>query len=181
MKNILLDAGHGGADPGAVAADLREADVTLEIALQMANLLRDNYYIFLTRDRGSQYISPSQRLANIKDIHSKVKLDAFVSIHCNASTNPQAHGIETIYRDDNDYLLAAILQRNLLTDTELSDRRCKQDVRQLAVLKAPEEIPACLVEVGFISNPSDHEFIENNISVISESLARGLTEFLGVE
>lgn len=176
MKNILLIPGHGGKDPGAIAADLREADLTLEVALKTATHLREKFHIFLSRDKESQYISPSEQLKMINDINSKVKLDAAIAIHFNASDNSQAHGIETIYRDDNDYMLAAIIHRNLLADIDEADRGCKEDERTLAIFKALPEIPVCLVELGFITNPKDHLFIETHIDLIADSLARAIEE-----
>lgn len=173
---ILLIPGHGGKDPGAIAADLHEADLTLEVCLQLSNILRKKFNVFLSRDKATQYISPSEQLKMINDIYKKVKLDAVIAVHFNASDNPQAHGIETIYRDDNDFELAQIIHRNLLTDTELADRGCKEDVRNLAVFKALPEIPVCLCELGFITNSGDHEWIEENIPLLAESLARAVDE-----
>ena len=185
MKNILLIPGHGGKDSGAVAADLREADLALEVALEVANLLREKYCIYMSRDRATQYLSPSGQLAMINDICEKVGLEAAIAIHFNASVDPQAHGIETLYRDDNDFWLAQIIHRNILTDTDLKDRGCKEDVRNLAVFKALPEVPVCLCELGFITNPHDHEFIEGlldknpeTISVFADSIARALQEAL---
>jgi len=92
-KRIVIDAGHGGHDPGAVGPNnLYEKDVVLDIALKLRDLLSDNqnYEIFLTRDR-DVFIPLEQRTA----IANSKNADLFVSIHANASPRRTAKGIET--------------------------------------------------------------------------------------
>jgi N-acetylmuramoyl-L-alanine amidase len=173
---ILIDAGHGGNDPGAVNQDgIQEKDIALEVVLKLAPLLRDaGHDALLTRD-GDIYISPADRLKMINNF----KPEAFVSIHCNSSTNTQAHGIETLYRDDYDYPLAAAIHKSLIANLEMSDRGIKNDIkdlgRKLAVL-GNLEVPACLVEIGFISNEGDLEKIndKDEHQAIAEAIAEGI-------
>ncbi len=92
-KRIVIDAGHGGHDPGAVGPNkLYEKDVVLDIALKLRELLQKNpnYEIFLTRDK-DVFIPLEQRTA----IANSKNADLFVSIHANASTRRAARGIET--------------------------------------------------------------------------------------
>ena len=92
-KRIVIDAGHGGHDPGAVGPNkLYEKDVVLDIALKLRELLlkNPNYEIFLTRDK-DVFIHLEQRTA----IANSKNADLFVSIHANASPNRSAKGIET--------------------------------------------------------------------------------------
>jgi N-acetylmuramoyl-L-alanine amidase len=92
-KRIVIDAGHGGHDPGAVGLNkLYEKDVVLDIALKLRELLQKNpnYEIFLTRDK-DVFIPLEQRTA----IANSKNADLFVSIHANASPNRAAKGIET--------------------------------------------------------------------------------------
>ncbi len=92
-KRIVIDAGHGGHDPGAVGPNkLYEKDVVLDIALKLRELLQKNpnYEIFLTRDK-DVFIPLVQRTA----IANSKNADLFVSIHANASPNRTAKGIET--------------------------------------------------------------------------------------
>jgi len=173
---ILLDAGHGGTDPGAVnQGGIQEKDIALEIVLKLVKLLREKgFQALLTRDKDI-YISPSDRLKMINNF----KPEAFISIHCNSSANSQAHGAETIYRDDYDYPLAAAIHKSLIANLEMRDRGVKNDIkelgRRLAVL-GNLEVPACLVEIGFISNENDLEKIddEDEHQAIAEALAEGI-------
>ncbi|PKL52103.1 MAG: N-acetylmuramoyl-L-alanine amidase [Nitrospira bacterium HGW-Nitrospira-1] len=92
-KRIVIDAGHGGHDPGAVGANkLYEKDVVLDIAMKLRDILagNPNYEVFLTRDR-DVFIPLEQRTA----IANSKNADLFVSVHANASPRRAAKGIET--------------------------------------------------------------------------------------
>jgi N-acetylmuramoyl-L-alanine amidase len=93
-RKIVIDAGHGGHDPGAVGkGGLYEKDVVLDVALQAKSVLMKqypNYDVVLTRDR-DVFIPLDERAA----IANRVGADLFVSVHANASTNRKARGIET--------------------------------------------------------------------------------------
>lgn len=170
MKTIFLDAGHGGNDPGAVSNEgIEEEDINLEVVLSAGIILRDaGFSVFYTRDKDKK-LSPSQRLQIIKAYNP----NAFISVHCNASNSPSAHGIETIYKDEYDKPLAMSVHNSLIETTELRDRGIKQDVRNLAVLK-DLETPAILIEIGFISNEEELEFIQSNIDIIAGAIAEGV-------
>ncbi|MEK7075931.1 MAG: N-acetylmuramoyl-L-alanine amidase [Patescibacteria group bacterium] len=177
---ILLDSGHGGTDPGAVNQDgIQEKDIALSVVLKLSKILRDKgFQALLTRDKDI-YISPADRLKMINNY----KPDAFISVHCNSSANSQAHGIETIYRDDYDYPLAQAVHKSLLANIEMRDRGIKNDIkelgRRLAVL-GNLEVPACLVEIGFISNEGDLEKLdeEDEQQTIAEAISEGIEEWV---
>lgn len=175
---IILDAGHGGNDPGAVAKGMQEKDIALEVVLKLLNLLRvAGHNVLLTRDRDI-YISPADRLSMIK----RYSPECFVSVHCNSSNNPQAHGIETIYRDDYDFPLAQAIHRALIANTEMRDRGIKNDIaelgRRLAVLGSLKT-PACLCEIGFISNEDDREKMDEDAELekIASAIEEGIREW----
>ncbi len=97
VKTIILDAGHGGKDPGAIGKrKLKEKDVTLKIAKLLREELGNRFdgKIILTRDKDI-YIPLDERtaIANMKEA------DLFVSIHINASPNRKARGVETYFLD----------------------------------------------------------------------------------
>jgi N-acetylmuramoyl-L-alanine amidase len=91
---IVVDAGHGGHDPGAKARGLSEADLTLDVALRLEKLLlkQPGFEVVLTR-RGDTYVSLEERTA----IANREGADLFLSIHANASANAAARGIETYF------------------------------------------------------------------------------------
>jgi N-acetylmuramoyl-L-alanine amidase len=91
-RRIVIDAGHGGHDSGAVGpSGLLEKDVTLDIALKLAKRLKaSGYEVFLTRS-DDRYVKLEDRTR----FANKVRGDVFISIHCNASPNKKTRGIET--------------------------------------------------------------------------------------
>lgn len=181
LLKLLIDSGHGGKDSGAVSKEtgIEEEDISLNVVFKLGNILRaEGHNVLYTRDKDT-YISPTDRLKMIVSYNP----DAFISIHCNSSKNPQAHGIETIYRDDEDYPLAAAIHKSLIANTEFKDRGIKQDGspeynRGLAVLKNLK-VPSCLVELGFMSNESDLEQMdeENETENIAQAIAEGVNEY----
>ncbi len=95
VRKIVLDPGHGGADPGAMTPrGLSEKEITLDIALRLAALLRGGalYGVVLTRDR-DESVSLERRV----EIANSEKADLFVSIHVNSIPLPQRFGVETYY------------------------------------------------------------------------------------
>jgi N-acetylmuramoyl-L-alanine amidase len=98
VKRVALDPGHGGNDHGAVGpTGLREKEVTLDIAHRAAPLLAHELKVetVLTRD-SDVFVPLDARTARANSFHA----DLFVSIHCNASDNGQARGVQTFYLDE---------------------------------------------------------------------------------
>ncbi len=93
IKVIVIDAGHGGKDPGAISLGLREKDVTLAVAKKLGELIKEAhpeikvYYTRLT----DNFIELNER----SNIANRNKADLFISIHVNHSSNTSAHGSET--------------------------------------------------------------------------------------
>jgi N-acetylmuramoyl-L-alanine amidase len=96
VRTVILDAGHGGSDPGAIGVGgLREKDVTLRLTRQVATHLRElGFRVVLTRT-GDRTVSLEERTALAEGADG----DLFVSIHGNAAPRRSAHGIETYYLD----------------------------------------------------------------------------------
>jgi N-acetylmuramoyl-L-alanine amidase len=95
IRRIVIDAGHGGHDPGALGGGgSREKDIVLQIALKLAHKLREELGLDVVLTRSTDvFIELQERTA----IANKVGADLFVSIHANASLNRNASGIETYY------------------------------------------------------------------------------------
>ena len=96
MKTIVIDAGHGGNDPGNLGTGrykTREKDIALEVALMVGGYIEKQFpeiKVIYTRST-DVFIGLSDRT----DVANKAKADLFLSIHCNAATNPSAMGVET--------------------------------------------------------------------------------------
>ena len=96
VSRIVIDAGHGGHDPGAHSNGLREAEVVLDIARRLAERLgaQPGVEVVLTRTDDT-FLPLRARTA----LANEVKADLFLSIHANASRNRKAHGVETYFLD----------------------------------------------------------------------------------
>ncbi|MCC6048647.1 MAG: N-acetylmuramoyl-L-alanine amidase [Thermodesulfobacterium sp.] len=95
VKRVVIDAGHGGDDPGAVGPNgLKEKDVALKIALKLGELLRDRLGLEVIYTRSSDVFVP---LVKRPAIANSMKADLFISIHLNASPDPKAKGVEVYY------------------------------------------------------------------------------------
>ena len=94
VTRIVIDPGHGGHDPGARGNGISEADLVLDVAKRLEQLLvkEQNFEVVLTRSADT-YVSLEDRTA----LANKSDADLFLSIHANASTIPAARGIETYF------------------------------------------------------------------------------------
>lgn len=183
---VLLDPGHGGRDPGAVSQNsVHEADLVFDVARVVSQSLdgrkcpNDKFMIrtSLTRGEEDAYVSPTHRFNAIRQVSPHV----FVSIHANASENPEATGTETIFRDARDYELAECVHYPLVRNLGLRDRGIKSDLltlrRKLAVLN-DGITPSILIELGFMSNPSDLWTMQAKTQEISDAIVEGVLDFL---
>lgn len=93
VKTVVIDAGHGGAKPGAIGKKCQEKNLTLSMALKLGQLIKDNYpdvNVIYTRTSDVDIaLAERARIAN------KAKADLFLSIHCNSWNNNSPTGVET--------------------------------------------------------------------------------------
>jgi len=155
---IVVDAGHGGTDPGAVGpSGVKEKNVNLEIASKLAALLRSTgFNVVMTRTNDST-VSLNER----SSMANAINADLFVSIHSNSATIASAGGTETIYMiggDAESQKLAAMVQKNLVEALGLNDRGTV--ARNLHVLRETY-MTSILVEVAFLSNPTEEQLLTN--------------------
>ena len=91
LKNIMLDPGHGGSDPGACGLNKNEETVNLEVALKLKKALTNlGFNVIMTRS-SDKTVSLQDRAAHCQ----KVKPDLYISLHCNSAENKSVSGIET--------------------------------------------------------------------------------------
>lgn len=185
-KTVVLDPGHGGYDGGSEAADgTLEKDVTLSIALQTkAKLEAQGYTVLLTRD--SDVVNwPS---IEIQDLWARCNYanastgDVFVSIHTNASEfGDGARGTE-VWVNMNDQTkidLATNINTELANLQYTQDRGVRDEESSLMVLEFIY-MPAVLVEVGFITDGQDKDYIVSTSGQdnIAQALTNGIIQTL---
>lgn len=157
-KNVLIiDAGHGGTDPGTINNSVMEKDLTFSIVKKTIELFKDNKNIKVYSTRLSDIKIPLEQRINIANEIG----DLFISIHINsAGENKTVNGTEVYYYQDkfdeqkrfSSKILAQTLLNNLITNLNSVNRKVK--TQPYVVLKKAN-IPAALCEVGFISNPDE--------------------------
>lgn len=176
---ITIDPGHGGYDSGAVGpSGVLEKDVNLAISLKVGSILQQNG-IDVVYTRTSDNVSwPSevgQDLQTRIDISNNAGAQYFVCIHSNSADDPSAKGTETYYKDGNaeSEKLAQAIHSELVNSTGLMDRDIK--TANFYVLRN-NDIPSVLVEVGFISNPTEEALLNNDSfqNKAAEAIATGI-------
>lgn len=173
---VVIDAGHNpqGVNAGAEGNGLREQDINYEVAQKLAELLRanGNFEVRLTRNTPTEVLGTS----NASSLRERVRIanewpaDYFISIHANASTNPEVNGTEvyTYSASGQAHDLAEAIQSGIVTEMDMKDLEVKTNP-SLYVLRRTA-MPAVLVELGFITNAED----ARKMSQDPDGFARGI-------
>ncbi len=172
---IVLDAGHGGTDSGAVNKDKirMEKDFNHALVAKMKALLDkdERFEVFLSRPDDVKI-----ELTDRAEFANKLNADIFVSIHVNSFTSESATGSETYYYNKNSEDLAKVMQKYLVAGTGLNNRGVK--TAGFVVIKQTK-MPAVLLETGYISNPKDVDvlFNDSNQNKIADELVKGIKDY----
>lgn len=172
---IIIDAGHGGEDGGAVAKDgTVEKDINLQIALKTNEILSVfGYQTHLIRDTDISVHSPdadtlrkrkSSDIHNRKDSMNKFEDCIFLSIHQNKYQNSKIWGAQTFYspNDTKSPILAKSIQDSLIKNIQPKNKRIpKKSGTEIFVLYYATK-PAVMVECGFISNYDELKNLKDN-------------------
>ena len=167
---VVIDAGHGGNNPGAVYNGRQEQDDTLALALAVGRILEQNgVEVFYTRTT-DVYEAPLQKVQQ----GNAVGGDYFVSIHRNSSPYPNQYtGVESLVF--NRYGEAARLANhiNMRLEQVGFENQGVNERPDLVVLNR-SEMPAVLVEVGFINTDADNELLDTRFQEIARAIAEGI-------
>lgn len=175
MALVVLDAGHGGANPGATYNGRQEKDDALALVLAIGPILEANgVEVYYTRT-SDIYESPYQKAMEANNIGA----DYFVSIHRNSSPYPNQYtGIESLVY--NRYSEAARLAYNINTQLEqIGFVNHGVNERPNLVVLNSTQMPAVLVEVGFINTDADNQLFDERFNDIAQAIADGILETLG--
>lgn len=184
---VCIDAGHGDWDVGAIGlTGSYEKDINLAVTLKLGSLLDDkNINVIYTRTSDTLYWSDDavENLYERLEISEEGNADLFISIHCNLSDESYYYnGVETWYnsQDAKSELLAALIQDELSNLEYTEDRGLKtySSDEPLAVLEN-NQVPAALVELGFLSNWCDENFLisENGQTLCAEAIFNAIIAF----
>jgi len=225
IKTVVIDAGHGGRDCGAVGAKSYEKNITLDVALKTGDYIKKKYpnvkVIYTRNDDSSVDLYERANIAN------RNSADVFISIHCNSIANyPKTGGVETfvmgahrdeanlnvakkenaaiLYEENTDehyggfdlnsteaYIAMSYLQSEYKEESlelaeyvqdELVNRAKRGDrgVQQAGFLVLYKTaMPSILVEIGFISNPKEEEYLmsDNGQSYVASAIYRAFCTY----
>ena len=178
MKTIVIDAGHGGYDPGAVSGSRLEKDDNLKMALAVQKSLQsaggEEQKIIMTRS--TDVFIP---LADRSEISNNNNADIFVSLHRNAADDKLVNGFETFVQTNSPPInttYAKNVHNEILDVGVQTDRGVKQG--NYSVLRNANA-PAMLLELGFITNEKDNQLFDQNLEAYAAAIARGILKSLG--
>ena len=172
MPLVVIDPGHGGNNPGAVYQGRQEKDDTLALSLAVGRILEQNgVNVYFTRTE-DVYESPAQKAMEANAVGG----DYFVSIHRNSGTYPnQFTGVVSLVYSGYDE--AARLADNINERLEQVGFENNGVVERtnLAVLRQTE-MPAVIVEVGFINTDADNRLFDQRFYEVAQAIADGILE-----
>jgi len=193
-KVIALDAGHGGADGGAVSRDgVIEKDINLAIVLYLRDYLQQaGALVVLTREgdydladkdvKGYSKRKTADLLRRVDTIQNR-KADLAVSIHLNSVPSPHWSGAQTFYSETvpDSKRLAEVLQKEI-RETMGNTNRVALPNNTVYLLKTLQ-MPSALVEIGFLSHPAEARLLANETyqKKVAASLYRGILRYLSGE
>lgn len=173
----MIDAGHGGEDPGAVFEGRREKDDALRLALAVGEILEDNGVDVMYTRVTDVYDTPQEKA----EIANRSEADYLVSIHRNAMPVPgTASGIMSLVYENGGTVgrLGANINREL-AQTGFADLGMVE--RPGLIILRRSGMPAVLVEAGFIDNPEDNALFDRQFQEMAEAIASGILETIREE
>jgi len=196
---IVVDAGHGGIDGGASSGEVIEKDVTLAIAAKVEKQLKQlGAEVVMTRSTDGDVLdehAPSEKFSTLRErkkediflrsnLVTKNEPDIFVTIHANAIPEEKWRGAQVFYHRDghpNSELLAKSIQSTIKESLQNTEREALA-IKQVYLLKKAE-VPAVLVETGFLSNNEERELLSSDAyqKKMADAIVSGIESYVNLE
>ncbi len=192
-STIIIDAGHGGVDGGAVAADgTNEKDINLAIALEInSRLTNAGYKTVMIRDGDYSIHDESAdtiRSKKVTDLKNRLEIientenAIFVSVHQNYFSESKYNGAQVFYSPNNSEsrLLADCIQKCIVKELQPENNRQIKQSDSSIFLLYKSSVPSVMVECGFLSNPEEAEKLKNEEyrKKMAEAVCRGIIKYL---
>lgn len=173
LATIVIDAGHGGFDNGAMYQGRKEKNDNLDLALAVGNLLKQKGYdVIFTRD-SDVYQSPYEKA----QIANEAGADYFLSFHRNAAEQDNTYnGVQTLiysWDDPRAGQLAGVINEEL---EKLGFQNLGIEERTGLVVLRQTEMPAVLIETGFIDHDKDNRIFDSRFDEIAEAIASAVEQ-----
>ena len=189
QTTVVIDSGHGGQDPGKIAADgTLEKDLNLAIALKLKQYLESaDITVVMTRETDDGLYQESDRNKKVQDMKNRVNImnapnvKLVISIHQNSYSSSKVNGAQVFYykTSENGKVLAEVLQERLISDIDPSNHRKAKSNDNYYILKKTTP-PTVIVECGFLSNPAEAQKLKSDAyqDALAWSLHLGILEYL---
>lgn len=174
---IVIDAGHGGSDPGAVYEGRREKDDNLSLATKVGELLSQQGVSVIYTRTADIYQTPFEKA----QIANQANADFFISFHRNSSEEPnQYSGVETLVYDPSG--IKQTMAENINGAlSELGFRNLGVKARPGLVVLRRTKMPALLIETGFLNNTKDNALYDEKQPEIARAIADAVLGTLDLE
>lgn len=172
--SVVIDAGHGGADNGAIYKGRKEKDDNLRLALEVGNILSQNGVDVTYTRVDDTYDTPFEKAT----MGNNSGADLFLSIHRNSGPEPNtSKGVETLVFDNSG--IKSVIANNINSNLSKMGyvNRGTTERPNLVVLKRTK-MPAVLVEAGFINNDEDNKIFDENFEETAQAIATGILDTL---
>ncbi len=184
---IYIDQGHNPQNPnaGAEGNGLREQDIVFRIGILLADLLlaNGNFAVLLSRPSAASQLgtSTASSLAVRVNQANEWGADYFLSLHTNASSIASAGGVEAYAyaRPSAAFTLGEIILEELSGRTGLRNRGMQ--VRTNLYVLRRTQMPAVLIELGFITNPREAALMQDRPDLFAQGIYQGLLRYLGLD
>lgn len=189
LRTILVDVGHGGADPGMIGVGgLEEKGINLEIALKVRDVLeKKGFTVIMTREQDEGLYDQDSRNQKAQDMQRRIALIReckpvlCVSIHQNSYQDSAVYGPQVFYYEDSlqGKKMAELIQTELNTRLEVKRPREAKGNKTYYLLKRSESV-LNIVECGFLTNPQEAELLqtEEYQQKVAEAVAEGICTYL---
>ena len=165
-KIIVVDVGHGGADPGTISNDIYESNINLAISKFLElELTKVGATVILTRDGNYDLSSPNARWRKKSDFDNRIKLinnsgaNMYLSIHLNYLTDSKYSGAQVFYNNEENKEIAMVIQETL--NNKLQNNRDIKKIPQKTYMYDKLTVPGVLIECGFLSNPKEKNLLNS--------------------
>ncbi|MDP4093073.1 MAG: N-acetylmuramoyl-L-alanine amidase CwlD [Bacillota bacterium] len=194
-KTVIIDAGHGGEDPGAVSSysGIKEKDINLNIAGKLRDTLKEaGYNVIMTRDEDKLVYDPETRnitqkryedLTRRKKIMDESGADITVSIHMNKFSQTQYWGAQVFYPPNSpeSLKLAGTIQKSIAENVNAENKRQPEMKKDPIIILKNLKTTTVIVECGFLSNPEEEKLIatDDYQTKISNAIKIGIDKYFG--
>jgi N-acetylmuramoyl-L-alanine amidase len=185
IRGVIVDAGHGGLDSGAVGiGGLEEKNLNLEAALYINQRLNQLGIPSKLTRKEDEYLPKDERVKRILKLYDNNPNVILLSNHINAGG---AEGAEVVYSLKNDSTLANLILENIGEKGQIKrkiyQRRLPENPNKdyYYILRETGNVEPVLIEYGFIDNISDAKKLKDNIKDYAEGVVKAVTEYIGVD